>query len=614
MTVVRVGGVYDFLVAPRFSSSSRALGVAVIPLIALAVIISISVATGQETGDDTTETPAPPGAVELSAREFAASQHIAVVGDALLTGSNIAPLKNGSCGRSEHAPVEQAASLRPVGLVVENHACQSADFTELVLRQIPDIRDDAELVIVGGSSLEFDWPALQTACLVKETRTAPDCDRVADEEQASAANAFFQWQSIVRQIARQVPNAQVVVVGSPTPVSAAPLLLGSACCDEEYDGHRRVRAVFNTAAAGRRAAIDLLDTIDITYVETENLLAGHEEDTPDPWISGADQTGIHPWQLSSIGVEALASALDSVLPLAQELPPATTDRAVIEASVVLDTTPDMAPNVDALTSAVPDWFAALSADSDASITIHLLGTEGGNTSLSDLTSVDEVTDALASIELTGTPPSSSAVSNALEEILAEPVDDRVQRPIVVWLTTLVSEQTGLVDPLTETLQRHMDAEVDFLAPELDLFRLLSDHVVDTSATVVPLPTLEDLGQVLPLPEVDPSGGLLTIELADTKNAVVGQPIVLELAMSSVHAVEGTVAWSLGDDIVAEGQRTTLPADLLSIGTHDVSVTVTSPTTTQTASMEITVTADGDIAFEGDVCAEVTRRIRYSAPG
>ncbi len=336
----------------RFSRLSGALLAGVL----LASVLSISAVAGQ--GDDTPDALVPTSAAVLP------SASVAVVGDGLLAGSNVAPLRDAICRASVAGPVEQAArGVTETVVSVDNFACEGASLRDLTREQIPSIPEDAARVIVGGSALEFDWVALERACLGATTRSPSECIAASEFARATAANSFFSWRSALQQIARVAPDAQIAVVSGPAPVADTALLLGSACCEEQVDANRRVRAVFDTAEASRTAVIESLPDLPIVVVDAMAEFDGHASDDSVPWIVATDAApGLASGVPNAAGVSAIASLIGPLMPVGPTPvePPAP---LTSEVAVLVAASEATAPVVSAIDAAAVGWFDELESPS-----------------------------------------------------------------------------------------------------------------------------------------------------------------------------------------------------------------------------------------------------------
>ncbi len=253
-----------------------------------AALLSIGVVQAQDDG----ATPEPP-ADAATFEPLSTHARVAVLGDELLAGSGVSPLRPGVCLQSEHDPVTQASWTHESLVLVTNEACASATIADVARQQIPTITPEADTVFIGGRSLEFDWPALETACVAKSSRTAPTCEAEATAARASVASAFFSWRAALLQIVRVAEGANVVVVEPPIP-----------------SDDPQVAGVFESAASLRRAVVESLPELPVTILELDPLFEGHRLDDDDPWVRAATPSAIP----TERGVTEILDIIAALLP------------------------------------------------------------------------------------------------------------------------------------------------------------------------------------------------------------------------------------------------------------------------------------------------------------
>ncbi len=329
--------------SPRRAISRRAVG-ALIPLLLTATLLSGDTAFGQN-GD---ETP-PITPVEST---ILPSAKVAVLGDGFLAAPSIAPLQTDRCAMSLNGPVERAAAGSPDTVVlVQNESCVGATLLSIGQEQVPEVDADTDVVVVGGIGLEFDWTALAARCLHRETRSATTCQSEASIARATAANSFFSWRSLLQQIHRAAPDANIVLIAPPLPVSEARLSLGSRCCEPTTDGNAQVRAVFDTARALREAVVESVSSLPVVLVETDDAFEAHRMDDARSWLTSDP---LYPATPTTAGADALAELISVLMPVGTPVaaPPSTPAEIVL----VLGTTTEDAASHVALQSSANFWF------------------------------------------------------------------------------------------------------------------------------------------------------------------------------------------------------------------------------------------------------------------
>jgi Ca2+-binding RTX toxin-like protein len=614
----------------RFSRLSGALLAGVL----LASVVSISAVSGQ--GDDGPTPLVPSSAPVLP------SASVAVVGDGLLSGSNIAPLRDADCRASVAGPVEQAASaVQETVITVHNLACDGASLRDLTREQIPEVPAGVERVIVGGSALEFDWVALERACLSATTRSPSECIAASEFARATAANSFFSWRSALQQIARTAPDAQIAVVSGPVPVATSPLLLGSACCSEPVDANARIQAVFETAEASRTAVIESLPDLPIVVVDAMTEFVGHAATDANPWIVATDPTpGLVSGLPNASGVAAIASLLGPMMPVGPTAPEPPAAPAS-EVAVVMASQVATAPITADLASAADAWFDGLVTPSVWVLPIAAAEEPPAEDPPADdppaedppaedppvgLQAVDPAADDAAEgdggvdEEEAPVDPNPAATTTSTEfqaalaglsrrtdagpipgDELAAALSDAASLP---WSDTAFRSVVLVVDDIEVTAD--VLAAIDLLdvdtltviAPTVDAAVAAGTALADTAAAVVARTDADATATVLPLPPAQ--SDLLSIS-AEPAIGLLGRSLDVAATIDVAFAADAVVTWSTNEGTVAVGQVATIEPERLPAGTRQLTVTATSETTTVSTTTDLSITADGD-GIEGEACA------------
>lgn len=578
---------------PRFRAAvlrERFLGIpiwfATSSSIVLVVLISF-VTNGQLWGQD--EDPPP-------LFDFVPSVDVAVLGDSLLTGSSQAPLDPGACQVSLNNPLEQASASAGANVAPVFGACRGAELSEVAGAQTNSLNDQFELVILGGAAVEFDWPALSAACLSAASRNPVDCQNESVSARTSAANSFFLWRSALSRAVEKSPDAKVLVVGSPVPVSTRPLPLGSSCCGEQVDGHLLVRSVFQTAEDAQTAAIDNVALDNVERISTRQLFAGHELDSGSPWLTTGTANGeLTP---SPAGNAALASLLQAHIPEAQVVEAPA--RAPFQVDLITGPTSLGQPGRDLLAEASTDWFTTIT-ETSSSLTFNHVSI--------------------------ATTPSVTAVNTAadLAPVIAAPISPPPGNPLA-WLTAAVDTVAALTPGEQD---RHTIISADDLgAHDLDPDELndlraalaglghpVSFVITDeqaseraheiadgTSAAVLLLETSTALATNLPSPDVERA--VIPTLARPSYEMTPGVATRLEVNLFLNEPVEGSIEWSINGASVGSGQHVAIdPATYdMPAGSHRLEVEITSTTTSDLLEASLFISADGD-GLVDDLCPQ-----------
>ncbi len=619
---------------PASPSTARRALAALLATILTATVLSGDSVSGQNNAG------LPPIVAESAS--ILPSAHVAVLGDGLLGAPAIAPLRADACATSTNGPVEQAARRSPdTVVVVQNESCVGATLLSVGQSQVPQIDPGVDVVVLGGIGLEFDLPSLVAACLEPETRSATTCSEDAGLARATAANSFFSLRSLLQQIQRQAPNANIVLVAPPYPVSSNPLPLGSSCCNPSTDGNAQVRSVYDTARAVRNSVVESMADLALVLVETTDAFEGHRLDHADPWLTSGNQFHATPNQP---GTEVIADLLEVLMPVAT--PAAGPPGAPAEIVLVLGTT-----NVDR------ESHEALADGAEFWINTHRLGDVNPSvavlpvrTSAPPVTTTTTVSPAIADdsapIELVdqepliGEPAPNQVEEQVEERALQDPITasyttsgQDLADAIAEFSTTLgVTSVRDLADTVAATTTIFTptveDRTVLIRAVQLDMANASQDDVdllraaiAATSAEVTLIASTPEQG--LALSELTQGTGVIIDSagpdtLVDTLPAPIANTQLVSINTNDVDAVlsevvllaadievtrqgsGATVTWSVDGELIAAGQQTTLDPARVGIGTHEMTVTVETDREALSSTVALRVTADGD-AIPDDAC-------------
>jgi len=397
-----------------------------LPLALVATLLSSGALSSQEAG----ETP-----LEPVAETLLPTATVTVLGDGFVAAPGVAPVRNEECATSQVGPIETAASLSPdTALIVDNRSCSDASLTTLASTQLQAVDAATSLVVIGGIGLEFDWPGLVTSCLDPELRSTSACLGEAGLARATAANSFFSWRSVIQQAHSAAPDATIVVLAPPVPVSNETLQLGSPCCGESTDGNAQVRGVFDTAGALRRAVAESLPEIPVLVVETDVAFEGHRMDDEVPWL-GVE--GVLAGLPNEFGVAALAALIDNLMPVGAAPPeiPETPSEVVL----VLGTSSSDAATLVQIDASSEAWFD-LNAQANVSPTVAIVP-------VATRTPAPEPEPAPEPV-----PPIDGDSEDADDTVLASPLqaDDEEDDPATTSTTT-AAPTTTTAAPTTTTV-------------------------------------------------------------------------------------------------------------------------------------------------------------------
>ena len=316
------------------------------PIVLIATLLSTGSLSGQ--GDETG-----PLAVAVSSQIPLPAASVTVLGDGLVAAPLVSPLSpTSTCATSLNGPTERAAAASTDTVVtVDNLACLDASLTTIA-QDLSRLDEATDVVVVGGTALEFDWPALAAQCLDSSTRSAAGCQLESTAARANAANSFFSWRSLLQQAHLRAPDATLVLLSPPTPVGTTPLPLGSQCCSTRLDGHELVRSVFNTASSVRRAVVESTADLPVVVVDSEDAFVDHRLDDDDSWLSRDSAAFGTP---TADGAQALADLIDVLMPVGESTePPALTPSEIV---LVLGTTRADVASHEAIRDGAADWLA-----------------------------------------------------------------------------------------------------------------------------------------------------------------------------------------------------------------------------------------------------------------
>lgn len=412
---------------PRHTPYARRIGGILLPLALVATLFSAGAISGQ---DNNSETPT------ATQEDVLPTAVVTVLGDGFLAAPTVGPIRSGECASSEVGPVEIAASTSPDSAIkVDNRSCPGASLITVASTQLDGIDPDSALIVVGGVGLEFEWVDVVSACLDPRQRSAEACLSEANLARATAASSFFSWRSVLQQAHRAAPEATIVVVAPPSPVGTIGLQLGSECCGQTADAHAQIRGVFDTAGSLRRAVTESLPEIPIISVETDVTFEGHRIDDDTPWIEGVGDT---PGVPNTFGVAALADRFEALMPVGTA--PDEVVAAPAEVVLVIGTTSEDAPVIDALGTAADTWFEQLTlADLEPSIAVIPLLTSpaqeedpdaGGGPVADDSSPVEEDTDEEGTVEEGSDDGAVADDSSPIEETVNSPLQDHDDPPII----------------------------------------------------------------------------------------------------------------------------------------------------------------------------------------
>ncbi|MFT7475887.1 MAG: hypothetical protein ACI81L_002833 [Verrucomicrobiales bacterium] len=568
------------------------------------------------------------------------SSIVSVLGDSFMAAPSVAPIRPGGCATSFAGPVELAARTAPETIItVDNRSCANASFQAVTGEQLPGIDAESGLVIIGGIGLEFDWNSLAAQCLGEETRSADGCREEANLARATASNSFFSWRSLLQQAHRQAPDATIVVVAPPVPVSTRPLVLGSACCGSSTDANGQVRAVFDTAGSLRRAVAESVPEIPVLVIETDVVFEGHRIDDDANWlVSKANMVG----SPNRLGVAAIAELIDALMPVG--LPPTEAPVAPAEVVLVLGTTPDDQPALDAISADAAAWFDRFSAAAvSPSVAIVPLAATAPPTTATTAAPPTTTTTAAPPTTTTTAPTTTTtaaptttttaapavpivapsyASAEQLSQALAElEITDGISTlqelgaaietatnlltPTVTDATIVVRAQNLTIDlasqDVVNAIRRTVfeaGAKVIILVDDVRFAAALSNVLTDSGAAIGLTPTNE-LGRSLPAPKAQQT--LQELIFPKAVEGVVGQNVPFELAVRATKQTSAAVTWFIDDIAVGSGQRAVLNTASLAEGTHIGRVTVDGQTETLEAPFTLTMTRDGDGRDDAQLC-------------
>ncbi len=635
---------------PRHTPYARRIGGILLPLALVATLFSAGAISGQDNDSET------PTAVQEGVLPIAV---VTVLGDGFLAAPTVGPVRSGECASSEVGPVEIAARTSPdSAITVDNRSCPGASLINIASTQLDGIDPDSSLIVVGGIGLEFEWADVVSACLDPHQRSAQACLSEANLARATAASSFFSWRSVLQQAHRAAPEATIVVVAPPSPVGTNGLQLGSECCGQTADAHAQIRGIFDTAGSLRRAVTESLPEIPIISVETDVTFEGHRIDDDDPWIEGVGDT---PGVPNTFGVAALADRFEALMPVGTT--PDDVVAAPAEVVLVIGTTIEDAPVIDALGAAADTWFEQLTlADLEPSIAVVPMLTspveevdpdDDGGPVADDSGPLEESTDG-EGIDEEGIDDGAVADdSSPAEETVNSPLQDHDDSPIIepspipAFATTaaelrqklsaqLTSEGVTTFASLNNALSVAIDlftpsvanTDVVILANNLDFAELTtegSDRLVELatlvpgSATIVVDSALEgtQLTQILsgtgvsvavaspaeidnlPVPEL--TTDLDGVTLPETIQAIRGLPANVIAAIDTNRPTTAAVTWSIDGEVVAVGQRALIQTASLDEGSYDLVVIAESPRSVVTTMSTLVITGDGDGRIENDGC-------------
>lgn len=634
--------------SPRRAISRRAVG-ALLPLLLTATLLSGDTAFGQNGDDAPAITP-----VESTILPTA---KVAVLGDGFLAAPTIAPLRADRCAMSVNGPVERAAVGSPDTVVlVQNESCVGATLLSIGQEQVRELEADTDVVVVGGIGLEFDWATLAARCLHHETRSASTCQTEAGIARATAANSFFSWRSLLQQIHSAAPDANIVLVAPPLPVSDAQLSLGSRCCTPATDGNAQVRAVFDTARALREAVVESVASLPVVVVETNDAFEAHRMDDDRSWLTS---DAAYPATPTPAGADAIAELISVLMPVGTPVaaPPSTPAEIVL----VLGTTTEDEASHSALQDSASFW-----------IETHRLGNMSPSVALVPVVTSDPppptttTTTSAPTTTTTEAPTPPVADDSAVIEVPIEPVepeaapaadevvaDDDVEAAAVVEprpaveLQEMVSTYATSGDELSAAigalstsdgvsslrdLADSISAGAELFTPTVTDRRIIvravnsfpgqatNDDIVEFGNAVTATDALitiiaSDTEQAREFEAVTTNTSV-TIEWADadelaatlpapaetqqilnvtagTIDAVLGTPARLVADIEVARPTTATVTWRADGVIVAAGQDTTVDLTRLGTGEHELIVTVETTRELVQSSLVVRVTADGD---------------------
>lgn len=486
--------------SPRRVISRRAFG-ALISLALTATLLSGDSAFGQN--DGAVAPIIPEKALILPTAK------VAVLGDGFLAAPSIAPLRSDRCAMSMNGPVERAARRSNDTLViVQNESCVDATLLSIGQEQIGEVDADTDVVVVGGIGLEFDWPTLASSCLQPETRTAQTCQAESGIARATAANSFFSWRSLLQQIHRAAPEANIVLVAPPLPVSDTPIKLGSRCCTPTSDGGAQVRSVFDTSRALRAAVVESMGDLPLVVVETDAAFAGHRMDEERAWLTNSVA---HPATPTALGANAIADLLTILMPVGAPItsPPG----APAEIALVLGTTTADASSHEALRATADFW-----------ITTYQLGNANPSVALVPVISsaAPPPTTTTAPPTTTTAPPTTTADpppiadDSAPIEIVDPPIDADAAPAGEVIAAGDAAEEDTPVDP-------EFAAVAPEVRPAVDLQAAVSTYATsgeELSAAIDELTTTDGVSSWADLTDaISASGELFTETVTDRRIVV-----------------------------------------------------------------------------------------------
>ena len=326
------------------SNSPKRLLIAFLPLVLIASLLSSETLFGQN-GNGEGQTLAPvsesilPGAV------------VSVLGDGFLGSPTVAPVSADACRASHNGPVEQAArEILDTVVTVENLSCPGSEMAEVVRDQLPQMRADTDVVVVGGLGLEFDFASLASACLTPQTQSISGCQEEAGLARASASNSFVLWRSFLEQSRRIAPDATIVIVAPPVPVTTGPNVVGQSCCGASTDSFEQVRSAFDVARALRQAVVEA-DESPLLLIETDVLFNQHRLDDDAPWLQ---QSGMFIGTPNDAGTAALADLLGAIMPSGTL--PDVVENTDAQVALVLGAATSDRTDHEALAAATAGWF------------------------------------------------------------------------------------------------------------------------------------------------------------------------------------------------------------------------------------------------------------------
>ncbi|MBH1938244.1 SGNH/GDSL hydrolase family protein [Streptomyces sp. AV19] len=207
----------------------------------------------------------------------------AALGDSFSSGlgAHDYDLSSGRCFRSPHAYGPRWAAAHHV-TDFRFAACAGATSHDLLIRQLPSLRPDTDLVTLTLGGNDVDYGRVMPACSIGPSTTCEAetdrAERLMDHTLPARLDAAY------AAVARRAPHARVIVLGYPHLFGDAPCLVPAP------PRARRMDAALNHLDA---VIADRARAAGFAYVDARGRFAGHGACSGRPWINPA---GLAVWE------------------------------------------------------------------------------------------------------------------------------------------------------------------------------------------------------------------------------------------------------------------------------------------------------------------------------